>query len=138
MNCQLADVSALVNTNLNCYLTSYVHDDYEWHQNVLRGLLESLVHVKNLTLGSWALKVLSIMEMKGLRSPLSKCECLTLRTCIAKYVLPGIASLLESSSHLETLVIISKFSSCPSQKERFWNNLTLTHAFDVDGENCWT
>ncbi|CAL5396610.1 unnamed protein product [Camellia sinensis] len=117
MNCQLADVSALVNTNLNCYLTSYVHDDYEWHQNVLRGLLESLVHVKNLTLGSWALKVLSIMEMKGLRSPLSKCECLTLRTCIAKSVLPGIASLLESSSHLETLVIISKFSSCPSQKE---------------------
>ncbi|KAL7240370.1 hypothetical protein ACSBR2_006089 [Camellia fascicularis] len=60
MNCQLADVSSLVDTSLNRYLTSYVHDvhdEYEWHQNVLRGLLESLVHVKNLTLGSWALKV---------------------------------------------------------------------------------
>ncbi|KAF5949362.1 hypothetical protein HYC85_011355 [Camellia sinensis] len=60
MNCRLADVSSLVDTSLNCYLTSYVHDvhdEYEWHQNVLRGLLESLVHVKNLTLGYWALKV---------------------------------------------------------------------------------
>ncbi|GMP58967.1 hypothetical protein CsSME_00022436 [Camellia sinensis var. sinensis] len=43
------------------------------------------------------------MEMKGLCSPLSKCECLTLRTCIAKSVLPGIASLLESSSHLDDI-----------------------------------
>ncbi|CAL5399763.1 unnamed protein product [Camellia sinensis] len=143
MNCQLADVSALVNTNLNCYLTSYVHDDYEWHQNVLRGLLESLVHVKNLTLGSWALKVLSIMEMKGLRSPLSKCECLTLRTCIAKSVLPGIACLLESSSHLETLVIISKFSSCPSQKENatvlqkmFIHNPAIRRGLREDNTYC--
>ncbi|KAI8023072.1 Importin subunit alpha-2 [Camellia lanceoleosa] len=42
-------------------------------------------------------------KMKGLCSPLSKCECLTLRTCIAKSVLPGIASLLESSSHLDDI-----------------------------------
>ncbi|KAL7260471.1 hypothetical protein ACSBR1_006188 [Camellia fascicularis] len=85
-----------------------------------KGLLESLVHVKNLTLGSWALKVLSIMEMKGLHSPLSKCECLTLRTCIAKSVLPGIASLLESPSHLETLVIISMFSrTLPRRRFQF-------------------
>ncbi|KAL7260443.1 hypothetical protein ACSBR1_006161 [Camellia fascicularis] len=36
-NCRL---SSLVVTNLNCYLTSYVHDvndDYKWHQNVFLG-----------------------------------------------------------------------------------------------------
>ncbi|KAI8017948.1 hypothetical protein LOK49_LG04G00576 [Camellia lanceoleosa] len=40
-----------------------------------------------------------------LRSPLSKCECLTLDKHIKESVLPGIASILESSSHLETLAI---------------------------------
>lgn len=61
--------------------------------------------MKNLTLGTWLLQALSILERKGWRSPLSKCECLTLDTDIEESVLPGIANILESSSHLETLVI---------------------------------
>ncbi|KAL7240363.1 hypothetical protein ACSBR2_006082 [Camellia fascicularis] len=121
-NCRLADVSSLVDATLYCNFTSYVddddsHHDYEWYQNSLTGLLASLVHVKNLTLGSWALQVLSTMEMKGLRSPLSKCECLT----IEESVLPGIANILESCSHLETLVITLSPSS---RFEYFRDNLT--------------
>ncbi|GMP58973.1 hypothetical protein CsSME_00022441 [Camellia sinensis var. sinensis] len=106
-NYRLADISSLVDATLDCYCTSYVdhHRDYEWYQNSLTGLLESLVHVKNLTLGSWALEVLSAMEMKDLRSPLSKCECLTIDTRIEESILLGIANILESCSHLETLVI---------------------------------
>ncbi|KAL7260478.1 hypothetical protein ACSBR1_006195 [Camellia fascicularis] len=113
-NCQLADVSCLVDATLDCDFTPYYEDrddGYQWHQNVFRGLLESLAHVKNLTLGAWALQILSTMETNGLCSPLSKCECLTLDTAIRESVLPGIASILESCSHLVTLVIITSLSS---------------------------
>ncbi|KAL7240394.1 hypothetical protein ACSBR2_006111 [Camellia fascicularis] len=113
-NCQLADVSCLVDATLDCDFTPYYEDrddGYQWHQNVFRGLLESLAHVKNLTLGAWALQILSTMETNGLCSPLSKCECLTLDTAIWESVLPGIASILESCFHLVTLVIITSPSS---------------------------
>ncbi|KAI8021650.1 putative F-box/LRR-repeat protein [Camellia lanceoleosa] len=133
-NCHLADVSSLVNATLNCNFTSFVddddsHHDYEWYQNSLTGLLESLVHVKNLTLGSWALEVLSTMEMKGLRSPLSKCECLTINTSTEELVLPGIANILESCSHLETLVIAMSSSRVFECFQEY-----LTNLFNFSGE----
>ncbi|GMP58937.1 hypothetical protein CsSME_00022418 [Camellia sinensis var. sinensis] len=64
-NCWLADVSSLVDATLNCDFTiddddlddDDLDDDFEWHQNISRRLLQSLVHVKNLTLGTWLLQV---------------------------------------------------------------------------------
>ncbi|KAL7240367.1 hypothetical protein ACSBR2_006086 [Camellia fascicularis] len=136
MCCLLADVSSLVDATLNCNFECYDdhrHHDYEWYQNILRLLLRRLVHVKKLTLGSWVLQLLSIMEMKGLRSPLSKCECLTLDTHIEESVLAGIANILESSSHLETLVI----TLSPSRNDEYSYN-DLSQPFNFNGEHYWT
>ncbi|KAG5516786.1 hypothetical protein RHGRI_037510 [Rhododendron griersonianum] len=54
-NCQLRNISSLVDATLDCELDS--DDDNERIQDTLRGLLESLVHVKRLTLGAQAAKV---------------------------------------------------------------------------------
>jgi hypothetical protein len=51
------------------------------------------------------LKVLTILEVKTLPSPLAKRKCLLLDTELNKWDLPGIASLLQSSPFLEKLVI---------------------------------
>ncbi|KAI8023537.1 putative F-box/LRR-repeat protein [Camellia lanceoleosa] len=136
MCCLLADVSSLVDATLNCNFECYDdhrHHDYEWYQNILRLLLRRLVHVKKLTVGSWVLQLLSIMEMKGLHSPLSKCECLTLDTHIEESVLAGIANILESSSHLETLVI----TMSPSRNDEYSYN-DLSQPFNFNGEHYWT
>ncbi|GMP58963.1 hypothetical protein CsSME_00022434 [Camellia sinensis var. sinensis] len=62
-NCWLADVSSLVDATLNCDFTiddEDLDDDFEWHQNISRRLLQSLVHVKNLTLGTWLLQIIYV------------------------------------------------------------------------------
>ncbi|KAH7842554.1 hypothetical protein Vadar_006661 [Vaccinium darrowii] len=131
--CRLGDVSSLVDAKLNFFVMQSWGPDYyyEMCENMLKGLLQSLVHVKKITLGSWAIEVLSIMEFKGLRSPLLKCECLTLNTTgIWKSSLPGIAHMLESSPHLETLVISMLSYTCG---EHFGDKL---RNFDV--KNYWT
>ncbi|GMP58960.1 hypothetical protein CsSME_00022434 [Camellia sinensis var. sinensis] len=136
-NCWLADVSSLVDATLNCDFTiddEDLDDDFEWHQNISRRLLQSLVHVKNLTLGTWLLQALSILEMEGWRSPLSKCECLTLDTDIKESVLPGIANILESSSHLETLVI----TKSPSKNNITYFSDVRPRLFNFNGEHYWT
>ncbi|KAK7842498.1 putative f-box/lrr-repeat protein [Quercus suber] len=50
-------------------------------------------------------RFLSIMSVKNLSSPLLKCKCLTIKTSMKKWDLPGIASLLQSSPYVETLDI---------------------------------
>lgn len=135
-NCWLVDVSSLVDVTLDCFFISCVddcNDDYEWFQYILRGFLESLGHVKNLKLGTWALQVLSIMEAKGLCSPRLNCEYLTLDTPLKGSVLPGIASLLESSPFLKTFVITMSSSS---NREYFWGK--LIELYNFNGEQYWT
>ncbi|KAE9461818.1 hypothetical protein C3L33_06307, partial [Rhododendron williamsianum] len=112
--------------------------DYERIQNMVVGLLASLAHVKNLTLGTLAIEVLSIMEAKGLSSPLLKCECLTLHTQINKHVLLGIASILKSTPNLETLamnlslLLIEHFEVelaelCSYNEEQYWTAQEWTY-----------
>ncbi|KAH7838768.1 hypothetical protein Vadar_030920 [Vaccinium darrowii] len=133
--CQLGDVSSLVDAKLNFHVTGY--EDYcdiiEVFENMLKGLLQSLVHGKKITLGNWAIKLLSIMELKGLRSPLLKCECLTLEAGIRKSFFPGIAHMLESSPNLDTLVISVPSSSYDEDEEYFPDQLCK-----FDGKNYWT
>ncbi|XP_058195926.1 F-box protein At5g03100-like isoform X2 [Rhododendron vialii] len=130
--CRLGDVSSLVDANISfrIWYRYYCSDDYKVHTDMFAGLLQSLVHVKKITLGSWAIQVLSIMEAKGLHSPLLKCECLTLDTDIRKKVLPGIAHMLDSSRNLETLVISSAPYHC---HEDFWDELC-----NVGEKHYWT
>ncbi|XP_058198074.1 uncharacterized protein LOC131313657 [Rhododendron vialii] len=97
-NCQLRDISSLVDATLDCEGSD---DNNERIQDTLRGLVESLVHVKRLSLGAQATKVLVAMEAKGLSSRLLKCECV--HTFLNKPDQPGMASIFKSSSNLETL-----------------------------------
>ncbi|KAE9461805.1 hypothetical protein C3L33_06296, partial [Rhododendron williamsianum] len=53
-NCQLRDISSLVDATLDCDGSD---DNNERIQDTLRGLVESLVHVKRLSLGAQATKV---------------------------------------------------------------------------------
>ncbi|PSS24688.1 F-box/LRR-repeat protein [Actinidia chinensis var. chinensis] len=135
-NFRLMNVSSLVDVTLNCHIVTCEDDSddvYERIQNVFRGFLVSLVHVKSLTLGIWALQVLSIMEEKGLSCPLLKCERLTLDTLLDKSEVPGIACMFESSPNLETLDI-NLSSSCVS--ECFWE--IRDELFNFDEEHYWT
>ncbi|XP_058198994.1 putative F-box protein At1g49610 isoform X2 [Rhododendron vialii] len=107
-SCRFMNVSSLVDAVFNCQFVCAEQDranDTERIQDMVRGLLASLVHVKNLMLGAWAIEVLSIMEAKGLSCPLLECECLTVHTQINKHVLLGIASILKSTPNLERLAM---------------------------------
>ncbi|GFZ03129.1 hypothetical protein Acr_15g0017370 [Actinidia rufa] len=132
-SCRVGDVSSLVDATLNCDLLNLIIDDDESVLNMLKGLLKSLAHVKNITLGKWVMQVLSMMEAQGLRSPLLECECLTLDTDIQKAVLPGIANLLESSPNLKTLVITLSSSG---YRQYFWP--IVTELLNYDEKHYWT
>ncbi|KAL4628844.1 hypothetical protein ACB092_05G267300 [Castanea dentata] len=124
IKCRIKDVSALVEAKLdfdmrksrNCYYEDdyrayYYRDYYEEeegykeYQDIVRDILDSLHHVKKLTVGNWCLMIVSIMSVKHLPSPLPKCQCLTIVTSMEKWSLPGIGILLQSSPYLETLNI---------------------------------
>ncbi|KAK9267347.1 hypothetical protein L1049_009771 [Liquidambar formosana] len=64
--------------------------------------LETLIINMNFLYGS---KVLSVLDSKGMLSPLSNCRCLILDTYMEEHDIPGIAGLLQSSPNLETLII---------------------------------
>nr|XP_023873449.1 putative F-box protein At1g49610 isoform X2 [Quercus suber]POE84600.1 putative f-box/lrr-repeat protein [Quercus suber] len=122
IKCRIKDVSALVEAKLDFdmrkSLNHYYEDDYCYeyykkyyeeeegykeYQDIVRDILDSVHHVKKLTVGNWCLMIVSIMSVKRLPSPLSKCQCLTIVTSMEKWSLPGIGILLQSSPYLETL-----------------------------------
>nr|XP_023904533.1 uncharacterized protein LOC112016240 [Quercus suber] len=55
------------------------------------------------------------MSVKHLSSPVLNCKCLMMKTSMEKWNLPGIASLLQSSPYVETLVIDIIFSNHDSE-----------------------
>lgn len=59
------------------------------------------------------MQALAIMEAKGSSSSFLNCKCLTLDTQIDnknnEYVFPGIASMLQKTSNLETLIVNLSF-----------------------------
>ncbi|XP_022715986.1 F-box protein At5g03100-like isoform X3 [Durio zibethinus] len=113
---RLMHVSSLSKANLSFVMTIDKKDKYDCtkHRDILRELLEKLCHVEKLTMGTWCLQVLSIWEIKGISSPLSKRNCLVLDTEICEWDLPGIVSLLQSSPYLKKLVI--NLSPCDNSK----------------------
>ncbi|XP_018628221.1 putative F-box/LRR-repeat protein At3g18150 isoform X2 [Nicotiana tomentosiformis] len=79
--------------------------DLEKECNYLKELLHSVAHVENLELGPWCIECLSILELKGWQSPPSSRKFLKLNADLESLDFPGICSILQSSSDLETLVI---------------------------------
>ncbi|MCD7464992.1 hypothetical protein HAX54_000344 [Datura stramonium] len=79
--------------------------NFEKEFSCLKELLHSVAHVKNLELGTWCIECLSVLELKGWRSPPSSRKYLELNVAVDQLDFPGICSFLESSLDLETLVI---------------------------------
>ncbi|KAL0012665.1 hypothetical protein SO802_007773 [Lithocarpus litseifolius] len=119
--CQIKNASALVEVRVDFEIIMEYEDEEQEEdhfkncENVVRELFESLHQVKKLIVGRWCLKVLSIMSVKHLSSPVLNCKCLTMKTSMEKWDLPGIASLLQSSPYVETLVIDIVFSNHDSE-----------------------
>ncbi|XP_022715985.1 putative F-box protein At1g49610 isoform X2 [Durio zibethinus] len=127
---RLMHVSSLSKANLSFVMTIDKKDKYDCtkHRDILRELLEKLCHVEKLTMGTWCLQVLSIWEIKGISSPLSKRNCLVLDTEICEWDLPGIVSLLQSSPYLKKLVI--NLSPCDNSKFEFDQEFFDSYEFD--------
>ncbi|XP_060176041.1 uncharacterized protein LOC132606516 isoform X2 [Lycium barbarum] len=61
--------------------------------------------VKDLELGPWCIQCLSVLELEGWQSPPSSRKFLKLNAGVESLDFPGIYRFLQSSFHLETLVI---------------------------------
>ncbi|KAG8369049.1 hypothetical protein BUALT_Bualt15G0109900 [Buddleja alternifolia] len=79
-------------------------EDVQW-LDVVTKLLQSVQNVKEVTIGPVLIQALSVLKLFDKPSPLFNCKHLTACLPILKYDLPGMASLLQSSPHLETLSI---------------------------------
>ncbi|XP_055819787.1 F-box/LRR-repeat protein At3g03360-like [Solanum dulcamara] len=71
----------------------------------LKELLHSVAHVTNLVLSPWCIKRISTLALEGFQHQPSSSRFLKLNTNYEELDLPGICSFLQSSSHVETLVI---------------------------------
>ncbi|XP_019162980.1 PREDICTED: putative F-box protein At1g49610 isoform X2 [Ipomoea nil] len=103
---RLTNVSSLRNTKLAFYIDRgmWNYSERKCHFMV-KELLTSVHHVNRVTLGEWMIRVLSMLERQSQYTPRLQCKHLILESCVTKYDLPGIASILESSTKLETFVI---------------------------------
>ncbi|XP_069144098.1 putative F-box/LRR-repeat protein At3g18150 [Solanum lycopersicum] len=79
----------------------------EKETSLFKKILHSVAHVENLTLGSWRIECLSILELKGLKFPPSSRKFLKLGVEFNQLDFPGIYCFLQTSLDLETLVIYS-------------------------------
>ncbi|KAF6143083.1 hypothetical protein GIB67_041151 [Kingdonia uniflora] len=70
--------------------------------------LEAIGHVKDLTLLNTCVQVLAVQALKGLPAPTYKGKSLTMMTALYEWELRGIASMLGSSTNIETLNILIK------------------------------
>lgn len=105
---RLINAQSLVNCDLKFILSDDYQDrnnDYELYRNMVGGLLDKLRHVKRLSIDGWCAQVLSMLELKGMRYPLFKWESLMLDRSFKEWEVPGIATLLKNSPHIESLVI---------------------------------
>lgn len=98
---RLDEISSLVEAKLDFSMCG----DKRTHRDLLKEFFEELRGVSTINMGGWCLQVLSLLEVDGVPSPLSKCQNLTLHALDSQWDLPGIAYLLQSSQCLEKLVI---------------------------------
>ncbi|XP_056171819.1 putative F-box/LRR-repeat protein At3g18150 isoform X3 [Syzygium oleosum] len=102
---RLDDISSLVEAELDFNITTDLSGDERVCCDLLKEVLEKLHGVPPITIGGWCLQILSLLEMEGVPSPLSKCQNLILHAPVSPRDLPGIAYMLQSSQCLEKFVI---------------------------------
>ncbi|XP_059292646.1 F-box protein At5g03100-like [Lycium ferocissimum] len=132
----LRNVQSLVDAKLDFYRKTddYVGDesDYDTDGNMLKDLLVSLQHVEKLSIGTWCLQVLTLLELRNSSCPRMRCKYLTLNTHMTKWELPGISILLQSCPQVEILNIITD----PYFPEYHFG-LSFKHSNNFSGENYW-
>ncbi|XP_059281195.1 putative F-box/LRR-repeat protein At3g18150 [Lycium ferocissimum] len=120
LRCKLVDVSSVVKAKLtfNTKCIKDIHrgvevDDEEdscrvYHQvfrTLVQDYLQKLSYATELTIGTWFIEVLCVLQFKWVPNPELKCKYLTLKLDIKKFNLYGVAGLLRASSLVETLSI---------------------------------
>ncbi|XP_060198785.1 F-box protein At5g03100-like [Lycium barbarum] len=115
---RLVNVSSLVIASLtfrlSCINEEWEEDDieedscYDYHQgirNLILVHLQKLSYVTELIIGGWFAEVVFMMKLDGVMLPELRCKSLTLKLHVSEHNLYGIASLLHTSPHLESLNI---------------------------------
>ncbi|KAI6705003.1 hypothetical protein NL676_007965 [Syzygium grande] len=103
------------------------------HGDLIKGLLKGLHHVTKLVMGSWCLKVLSLMEAREVFLPSLKCRHLMLLGAADHEGVPVVAKILESTPHLEKLFL--QITCTPNSSTE--SNAESVHCRDLDGEEFW-
>ncbi|CAF1933352.1 unnamed protein product [Brassica napus] len=107
-SCTLVDVASLTEAKLDvCYAlsTSYFKSKADFLQDMVLKMLEKLQNAEKLTFGGNFVKILSLVEIRGVSFPMLKVKSLILDTVIYQYVIPGIQRLLQNSPDLEKLIV---------------------------------
>ncbi|XP_016469955.2 F-box/LRR-repeat protein At3g03360-like [Nicotiana tabacum] len=120
------NVASLITTDLDY---SNFYENLEEELSCLNEFLHGVAHVENLELSPWCIELLSLLELKGWKSPPSSRKFLKLNAALEQLDFPGVCSFLQSSSDLETLVIdwdyhdsreiLSKYTNEDEQRRRF-------------------
>ncbi|KAM3285215.1 F-box protein [Capsicum chacoense] len=108
----LDNVQSLVDAKLNFFRTTNDYENREsgfrTDQKMLKDLLVSLQHVEKLSIGSWCLQVLTVLEATNSSCPRMRCKYLNLSTRLEEWEVPGLAILLQSCPQVEILNISGK------------------------------
>ncbi|XP_010512841.1 PREDICTED: F-box/LRR-repeat protein At3g03360-like [Camelina sativa] len=105
----LVDVSSLTKVKLDFFFCP-IKDrlDADLLQVMALEMLKKLKTVKKLTFGENFLKILSLVELRGVPFPILKAQVLTLKTNFSQYVMHGIVRVLQNSPQLKKLTLKRK------------------------------
>ncbi|OMO76511.1 hypothetical protein CCACVL1_15610 [Corchorus capsularis] len=125
-------VEVIIDFGLDIYFEDESESELELLLDMVFDLLGKVNHVNQLTVGSFCVQVLSLLEFKGQPSRLSilECKCLTIGIEFMKRDLYGAASLLSFSPNLEKLVI--KMTEYP-----WFHSEELKELDEEENENFW-
>ncbi|XP_010512962.1 PREDICTED: putative F-box/LRR-repeat protein At3g18150 [Camelina sativa] len=106
--CTLVDVSSLTEAKLDIFFSRVKQElKADFLQVMVLEILEKLKNVQKLTFGENFLKILSLVELRGVSLPIFKVQVLTLRTTISQYVIHGIVRVLQNSPQLKKLTLLN-------------------------------
>ncbi|KAL1219923.1 F-box/LRR-repeat protein [Cardamine amara subsp. amara] len=102
--CSLVDISSVTEAKLDIYYVEFAKMDYFLYMMDLK-IVAKLQNTEKLTLGAIFLQALTLAEFRGVPFPMLKITSLTLETKIFRYIVPGIARLLQNSHGLKKLTL---------------------------------
>ncbi|KAG2271578.1 hypothetical protein Bca52824_066133 [Brassica carinata] len=135
-SCTLVDVASLTEAKLDvCYAlsTSFFKSKADFLEDMVLKMLEKLQNAEKLTFGGNFVKILSLVEIRGVSFPMLKVKSLILDTVIYQYVIPGIQGLLQHSPGLEKLIVRGR--TCSTIPEEHLDQYLKSLSLNPD--QCW-